>query len=147
MNALRLTMGATAGKDRLDGGWWPYSRDLSIELVDLVDSFPSRYGRILRATCSAPDWEDAPRRVAVQGRTVKVGRFRRDETHVIHLTTSDRAVYRLLVIPSTFDEAQGSEALLASATHGNRHSAADLLSAVTNELPVDPAGQWADGGQ
>ena len=37
---LRLTMGAAAGKDRLDGGWWPHSRDLSTELADLVDSFP-----------------------------------------------------------------------------------------------------------
>jgi len=147
VNALRLTMGAAAGKDRLDGGWWPHSRDLSIELADLVGNFPSQYGRILRATCSAPDWDDAPRRIAVHGRAVKVGRFRRDESHVIRLTTSGRAVYCLLVIPSTFDEAQGSEALLASATHGNRHSATELLRAVTNELPVDPAGQWAAGGQ
>jgi len=147
VNALRLTMGATVGKDRLDGGWWPRSRDLSTELADLVDNFPTQYGRVIRATYSPPDWDDAPRRIAVHGRTIKVGRLRRDETHVVHLTTSDRASYCLLVIPSTFDEAQGDEALLASSTHGNRHSAAELLSVVTNELPVDPSGQWAEGGQ
>ncbi len=142
MSALRLTMGAAVGKDRLDGGWWPHSRDLSTELADLVGNFPDQYGRIVRATCSAPDWDDAPRRVAVDGRFVKVGRHRRDETHVIHLTTSDRVAYCLLVIPSGFDEAQGSEALLASATRGNRHAAGELLRVVTNELPVDPGGQW-----
>jgi hypothetical protein len=69
--------------------------------------------------------------------------FPRDDTHVIFLTTSNRGLYCLLVIPSGFTPAQGSEALLAAATHGNRHSAGDLLERVTDELPVDPAGFWA----
>jgi hypothetical protein len=143
VSALRLAMGETTGQDRLDGGWWPRSRDLASEFADLVDNFPDQYGRVVRAVYSPPDWDDAPRRVAVRGRHVKVGKFPRDDTHVIYLTTSDRAVYCILVIPSSYDEAQGSEALLASSTRGNHHGAGDLLRVVTNELPVDPAGQWA----
>ena len=147
MSSLRLTMGPGVGKDRLDGGWWPHSRDLATELAILVAEFPTQYGRVVRATYSPPDWDDAPLRVAVRGRTVEVGESQRVEPHVAYLTTSDRIVCCLLVIPPTFDEDQGSEALLASSTHGNSHSATELLRAVTNELPVDPAGQWAVGGQ
>ena len=147
MSGLRLAMGAGVGRDKLDGGWWPRSRELAIEFADLVDNFPAQYGRIVRATYSPPDWDDAPRRVAVRGRFVKVGNFPRDDTHVIIVTTSDRVAYCLLVIPPAFDESQGSEALLAASTRGNRHSAKELLSVVTDELPVDPAGEWAAGGR
>ena len=143
MSALRLAMGpAAAGSDRLDGGWWPRSRTLTTEFADLVDEFPTEYGRIVRALYSSPDWDDAPRRVPVRDRSVKVGTFPRDDTHVIYLTTSDRVVYCLLVVPSTFDDAQGAEALLASATRGNRHEAGDLLDTVTNEASVDPDRLW-----
>lgn len=143
MSDLRLAMGsASVGRDRLDGGWWPHSRDLATEFAALVDDFPSEHGRIVRGVYSPPDWDDSPRRIAVRGRSVKVGRFPRDDTHVIYLTTSDRVVYCLLVVPSAFDEAQGSEAMLAAATRGNRHSAADLLDVVTNEAPVDPDRLW-----
>ncbi|MDZ5622858.1 DUF5994 family protein [Nocardioides bizhenqiangii] len=144
MSGLRLAIGTSGvGRDSLDGGWWPRSRDLATEFAELVDDFPTQYGRIVRAVYSPPDWDDAPRRIAVRGRSVKVGKFPRDDTHVIYLTTSDRVVYCLLVVPSSFDEAQGSEALLASSTPGNHHSATSLLQVVTNELPVDPAGEWA----
>jgi hypothetical protein len=73
--------------------------------------------------------------------------FPRDDTHVLYVTTSNREIYCLLVIPPAFDEAQGSEALLAATTRGNRHSAGDLLDTVTDELPVDPAGRWAVAGE
>lgn len=96
----------------------------------------------MRAVYSPPDWDDAPRRVAVRRGQVRVGKFRRDDTHVIYVTTSDRVVYCLLVVPSTFDTAQGEEALLASSSRGNSHPAGELLVAVTNELAVDPADVW-----
>lgn len=145
MNGLRLALGSTRpGRDQLDGAWWPRSRDFATEFADLVDHFPAERGRVVRGLYSPPDWDDTPRRVAARGRSVKVGMFPRDDTHVIYVTTSQRDVYCLLVVPSTFDEAQGTEALLAATTRGNRHSAGDLLDVVTNELPVDPAGHWKD---
>lgn len=144
MSALRLSMGtARAGSDRLDGGWWPRSRDLATEFAVLVEDFPTEHGRIVRALYSPPDWDDSPRTVAVRGRAVKVGKFPRDDSHVIYLTTSDRVVYCVLVVPSSFDEAQGAEALLAAGTQGNRHAAGDLLDTVTNEASVDRDRLWA----
>ena len=148
MSGLRLALGSgELGRDQLDGGWWPRSRDLATEFADLVDHFPAEHGRVVRGLYSPPDWDDAPRRVAVNGRSVKVGMFPRDDTHVIYLTTSNRDLYCLLVIPAAFDADQGAEALLAATTRGNRHSAGDLLEAAANELPVDPAGNGAAAGE
>jgi hypothetical protein len=142
MNALRLRMSDHPGRDRLDGGWWPHSRDLATEFGQLLDDFPREQGHVMRAVYSPPDWDDAPRRVAARGRRVKVGHFPGDDTHVIYVTTSNRVVYCLLVVPPAFDAAQGEEALLASSTRGNSHTAGELLDAVTNELAVDPEGVW-----
>ena len=48
-------MGDHPGRDHLDGGWWPQSRDLAVELADLVDHFPQAHGRIQRAVYSPPE--------------------------------------------------------------------------------------------
>lgn len=143
---LRLRMGNHPGRDRLDGGWWPQSRDLAVELADLVDHFPPAYGRVGRALYSAPDWDAPPRRIPVGDRDLKVGCFPRDDTHLIDLTMADRTVLRLLVVPPGLSAAQGEEALLAAATPGNEHTAASLLDAATESAEVDPADHWSDDG-
>lgn len=143
---LRLRMGRAMGVDRLDGGWWPQSRNLTVELADLVDHFPADCGRVVRALFSPPDWDPGPRRVPVAGGSIKVGSFPHDDTHLIELKTSDRTVLHVLVVPPTFTDDQGAEALLAAATPGNAHAAGDLLSVVSEHPDVDPADHWADDG-
>lgn len=105
---LRLRMGRTMGVDRLDGAWWPQSRDLAVELADLVDHFPAECGRVVRALFSPPDWDPVPRRVPVSTGYVKVGSFPRDDTHVIELKTSDRTVLHVLVVPPWVRRGSGS---------------------------------------
>jgi hypothetical protein len=144
---LRLNLAEDPGKNRLDGGWWPQSRDLAVELADLVDHFPSRSGRIVRALFSPPDWDPAPRRIPVAGGHVKVGSFPRDDSHLIHLTMADRTVLYVLVVPPGVTDDQGAEALLAAATSGNAHSAADLLEEVAESPDVDPRDRWTDRGE
>jgi len=146
---LRLRIGEHPGQDRLDGGWWPQSRDLAVELADLVGHFPSGHGRVVRALYSPPDWDFPPRRVPVGARHVKVGCFPRDDTHLIDLTMLDRSMLRrlrLLVVPPGLSAGQGEEALLAAATPGNDHPASSLLDTVTEFPDVDPADQWSDDG-
>jgi len=143
---LRLRMSPRPGRDRLDGGWWPQSRDLTVELADLVDHFPESSGRIVRVLYSPPDWDAPPRRVPVAAGGVKAGSFPRDDTHLIQLKTSDRAVLYVLVIPSNMTEDQGEEALLAAATVGNAHEAEALLLTVSEWPDVDPQGHWSDDG-
>ncbi|WP_183095076.1 DUF5994 family protein [Nocardioides stalactiti] len=143
---LRLRMGRTMGADRLDGGWWPQSRDLAVELADLVDNLPPEFGRIVRALFSPPDWDPAPRRIPVRRGYVKVGSFPADDTHLIELKTSDRTVLHVLVVPPGFTPAQGEEALLAAATAGNTHAAGDLLDVASEHPDVDPDDHWQDDG-
>jgi hypothetical protein len=145
--ALRLRMAEHRGKNYLDGGWWPQSRDLTVEMADLIDHFPAELGRIVRALVSPPDWDPAPRRIPVAGGFVKVGSFPRDDTHLIHLKTSDRTVLRVLVVPPGYGRDQGEEALLAAAAAGNAYSAIDLLDEVAHYPDVDPDDHRSiDGG-
>jgi hypothetical protein len=134
------------GTSRLDGGWWPQSRDLEVELADLVDHFPPQCGRIVRVLFSPPDWDPAPRRISVARGYVKVGSFPRDDSHLVHLRTADRTELRVLVVPPGFTDDQGEEAMLAAATAGNAHSAEDLLEEVTQYPDVDSLDHWSDEG-
>jgi len=143
---LRIRMAQDPGRSCLDGGWWPQSRDLTVELADLVDHFPSRLGRIVRAGISPPDWDPAPRRIPVRGGYVKAGSFPRDDTHVIVLTMSDRTTLSVLVVPPSFTRSQGEEALLASATAKNAYSATDLLVEVTDQPDTSSLQHWKDDG-
>ena len=45
-SSQRLQLSASIGRGALDGAWWPYSRDLAVEAVDLVDHFPAGFDRI-----------------------------------------------------------------------------------------------------
>jgi hypothetical protein len=143
---LRLRLASHAGRDDLDGGWWPQSRDLAVEFADLVDHFPPELGRVIRGLYSPPDWESAPRRVPVSGGYVKVGSFPRDNTKLILLTMSNGPVLRLLVVPPGLSEDQGAEALAASATPGKASKAFSLLNAATGEPDIDSVDPWNDDG-
>lgn len=143
---LRLRLVGQAGRHRLDGGWWPYSRDLATELRQLVDGFPTDRGRIARAVFSRPDWETSPRKVDLQSRFMKVGSFPADDTHVLIVQTASGERLTLLVIPPSFTDPQGAEALLAAATPGNAHSGTEVLAEVTNNHDADPDDRWAAYG-
>ena len=137
---LRLRMADSPGSNRLDGVWWPRSRDLAAELTDLVDHFPvERLGRIVRVQVSAPDWDAQPRHVLVRGGYVKVGPLPPADLHVVHLTTSDRTLLHVLVIPPSFTREQGQEALQAAMTRGNTCSTSDLLREVRDGRLTPPA--------
>ena len=139
---LRLRLGAVPGQDRLDGAWWPYSRDLESEMSDLVQQFPPTHARISRAVYSRPDWDSTPRKVTAGTRVIKVGSFPRDDTHLMIVQLSDGTRLNLLVIPPDFTSGQGEEALLAGSAAGNRHTAAELLLEVTDQHDADPGDLW-----
>lgn len=142
--SVRLRLVTTTRPGNLDGGWWPRSRDLATELVDLADHLPAHLGRLTHVQCSGSDWDGTVERVPVGGRTVTVV-SRPHDTHHVDLAT-ERTTLRLLVVPPGFNDADGEEALLAAATPGNNHSARDLLKAVTDEADVDPRDHWRHDG-
>lgn len=144
---LRLRLVETPGKQPLDGGWWPQSRDLTTELGELVDNFPAEHGRIVRVIFSQPDWDDSPKRVPTARGYVKAGFDPQDDTHVVVLMTSDRKELVLLVVPSDLPRRKGEEALLAAVTPGYATSPTALLTAIREIPDVDEADQWNDEGE
>jgi len=96
---LRLQLNQAMGDGALDGSWWPQSRDLSVELADLVDNLPVELGEIHRVVFSRPDWDTAPHRVRVARGLLKVGSYPHDDNHQVWLRTSTRRIMRLSVTP------------------------------------------------
>ena len=62
------------------------------------------------------------------------------------LTTSDRTVLRVLVVPPAMTEGQGDEALLAASSVAYAHSATSLLDEVGATPDVNPRDHWTDEG-
>lgn len=108
---LRLRMVDDPQPGGLYGRWWPQSRDLAVELADLVDHFPSVRGGVMRATFSPPDWDTSLRRVRVKRGDMKAGSFPRDDTHMMLLTMFDRTTLKILVIPPGGSPEEGEAAL------------------------------------
>ena len=126
---LRLRMVDDTAHDRLDGVWWPRSRDIATEVAELVDHFPAaRFGRIVRVLVSPADWDSRPRHALVRAGIVPLGYLPPDDdSHLVHLTTSDRTLLPLLVVPPSFTRSQGGAALAAATTHADRRSAGALV--------------------
>lgn len=143
---LRVRLAEPDPRNVLDGAWWPQTRDLAVELADLVDHFPADRAPVARALFSPPDWEAAPRRVPVARGYVKVGSFPGDDTHLMTVALTDRTRLRILVIPPGFTSEQGEEALLAASTRRNGHGASDLLAEVRDQPAQDPVDHWDDDG-
>lgn len=127
---LRLRLADPDRPQALDGGWWPQSDNLGVEMADLVNGFPADRARIVRALYSPPDWEDAPKRVTTARGYIETAAFPRDFSPVMILTTSDREKLCLLVIPSSFSESQGEAALEAAVTPQFAPTPAQLLAKI-----------------
>ena len=125
---LRMQM-APDGTGTLAGAWWPQTRDLEVELADLVDHFPPDLGRVDRAVFSPPDWDPAPRRIPVARGFLKVGSFPRDDTHVIELRLSGGQTLTVLVVPSTMSTEQAEDVMRVATTANNQLDARTILGA------------------
>jgi Family of unknown function (DUF5994) len=143
---LRLRMAPVPGAGRMDGGWWPRSRELAHELGELVDHFPAHHGRVVRAHFSPPDWDTASRGIPTATGAITATSSAEDGTHLMLLTLADRRTLQLLVVPPAMSPEQGEEALLAAATPGYAHSADCLLATVTDSPEHDDADHWTDDG-
>lgn len=163
-DTLRVVLAAPRRNRPLDGGWWPHSRDLAVELADLVAGLPAGAGRAVRAVYSPPDWDTPPRRVPLARAYLKVGSFPRDDSHVLDLRMLDGTTLRLLVVPPTADPRQARSALAAAAAPEGTGTAASILAAMApggppagvppedlaadgwDETPSDPEEHWTDDG-
>ena len=138
---------APAAEDAtLQGGWWPQTRDLAVELAELTDHVSTELGTVSRASISPPDWDSPPRGVAGDRGMVKVRALPREDPHVIELRVSGRRPLRLLVVPPAMSAARAEEAMLAAATPRHSYTAASILEVVAESRDHDEFDEWHDSG-
>jgi len=106
------------GRGRLDGGWWPRSRDAREQLPELVAALNERLGTVLRLAVDALAWDGIPHRIEVAGHVVRIGWFT-DMNHLIVVTLGRREHLLLLVVPPTAGEQAARKALALSAHSGS----------------------------
>lgn len=104
----------------IDAGWWPRSRDLTAELPALLDVLWTASREIMRVAYSIEFWDEAPRKITVEGRVVRLGGFHTQDPLVLSVVDA-RNVDRIdfLVIPPETGAQIAERALeLASETNG-----------------------------
>lgn len=140
--ALRLHLSEPTEGSTADGWWWPQSRDLAIELADLVDHFPKQLGDVHRVVFSRPDWDTAPHRVRVARGLVKVGSYPRDDSHQVWLSMSTEQLIRLSVRAPEHGSTPTATALHTVPEPPPRTDAGDELQ---SELEAEEE-HWTDEG-
>ena len=124
---LRLTPKAPP-TGYVDGGWWPRSRDLTVELPALVHVSAIRLGRVTRVAFALEAWDKPPRQITVDGNTLRLEGFRSQDQYVVHLSGSDGQRLSLLVIPPEADMGDAHDAMIMAARRGNTDRPVELLA-------------------
>jgi hypothetical protein len=138
---VSLRTDAGDGKSPFDGGWFPRSSDLAVELPELVAELDRRGVRVERFTYALDAWSPVPRKLVVLGRVVRTGGFRSMDPHLACLTW-DGGTRRadLLVVPPGTDVLTGARALRLCTRRGLPRSPQMVLAAArTVPLPQVPA--------
>jgi hypothetical protein len=139
---VRVSLRADAGSggSPFDGGWFPRSNDLSVELPELIAELDRRGVRIERFTYALDGWLPLPRKLVLQDRVVRTGGFRSMDPQVVCLTW-DEGTKRadLLVVPPDTDVLTGARALRLATRRGLPRSPQMVLAAArSTPLPQVP---------
>src|SRR3954464_8028513 len=129
-----------ANDSAFDGAWWPRGHDLTIELPELIAELGRSGVRVERFTYSLAAWEAIPRKIAVLGRVVRTGGFRRMDAQVVSISGEggDRRA-DLLVVPPESDVVTGARALRLCTRRGLPRSPQMVMAAArATPLPRGP---------
>jgi len=136
----RLRLQSGTATELLDGAWWPRSTDPVAEIPGLVLAIDALQGPITRLMLHPGDWDSQPRRLAVDGRLVRLGYFSSQPAGLL-TAISGKAGARvdLAVIPADTAPDTADTAMTLAATSGNRIHAQDLVASVVNRQTPHPA--------
>jgi hypothetical protein len=135
---VRVSLRAEAGDENsaFDGAWFPRTRDLSVEVPELIAELERRGVRIERFTYSLDAWLPVPRKITVSGRTVRTGGFRSMDPLVVCLTWDGGARRAdLLVVPPETDVLTGARALRLCTRRGLPRSP-QMVMAAARSVPL-----------
>ena len=123
----------------VDGGWWPHSLDLLVELPALLGAVEAAgYGETRRVIYALSAWNGPPpRKAAMLNRIVKLSGFRYQEPAEISLVDSGGwKRVTLVVVPPDAAPALAQHALAIAGTDADRHRAREILElAARSESP------------
>jgi Family of unknown function (DUF5994) len=146
-NPVRLALiDPPAPRTTLDGAWWPRARNLRDELPGLVEELRARGIRVTRVAYNPDAWEAAPRRMAADGRTIRLGWFRSLDPQLLDLTgDTTRGRVDLLIVPPDTSAAAARQAFTAASDRTNRRTTTAVLAALQPAAgPVPPPRPAAD---
>lgn len=113
----------------VDGGWWPRSRDLTVELPALVHVLAVRLGRVTRVAFALEAWGRPPRQLTVTGNPLRLEGFHSQDQYLLRVTGSDGTRLSLLVIPPEAAAAAAHDALMTASGRGNTDRPVEILAA------------------
>ena len=132
---LRLAVTPPGERCRLDGAWWPHSRDLSAELPTLIAELDHRWGRITHATVNRLLWPSIPHQLRTGRHTLRLGWFDAEQDpYEISLSSYKINRWDLLVLPPETDPDTARRLMAAASEPGNRHSGSALIDPATTTL-------------
>lgn len=112
----------------VDGAWWPGSRDLTGELPALLAALGARLGAVERVTYNLSVWDPPPRRLAVDGRVVRLEGFLSQPADVVTVVgRGGRRRLTLLVVPPDTDPATAERVVARASRPGNAENIRALL--------------------
>lgn len=133
-----------AERTTLDGAWWPRTVSLGDELPGLVQELHRRGIRVTRVAYNPDAWEAAPRRLAADGRTIRLGWFHGIDPQLLDLTGDlQRGRLDLLVVPPDTTPAIARQAFTAATDRSNGETPTVLLAALHQSGPPGPRPQPA----
>ncbi len=137
---VSLRSDAGSGEQAFDGAWFPRSRDLEVELPELIAELERRDVRVERFTYPLEAWAPVARKVVVSGRVLRTGGFRSMDPLVVCLTWDGGARRAdLLVVPPETDVLTGARALRLCTRPGLPRSPQMVLAAARSQpLPQVP---------
>ncbi|MGO1052502.1 DUF5994 family protein [Crossiella sp. CA198] len=112
----------------LDGGWWPHTGCLAVELPPLLELLAVRLGPIGRVVFNPEAFRPAPRRVLAGGWPVVLRRSATLDPAMVLVLGRAGGGLRLLVVPPSVAEEAGRRVLLRAAGRENIDSPAELLA-------------------
>jgi hypothetical protein len=112
----------------IDAAWWPRSADLSRELPELLDVLWTAGREIVHVTYHITAWQPAPRRMTVEGRSVRLGGFDTSDPLTVRLTDSaGRERIDVLVVPPETDPVVADRALRLAGVAESALTASEIL--------------------
>lgn len=112
----------------VDGAWWPHTDELSAELPDLLTVLSVRLGGVARVTYNLDEWTKVPRRLVVDGRTVRLDGYHRQPPHTIGILNTQGKGVDLLVVSSNTEPDRAHSIVMAAAAPDDTSTVATLLS-------------------